>query len=85
MEKVCPFPLIWNEIYKSLYQKWIECSSIGEAPPVPLILGGWVYSNDVEKQKRWKETEKWAQGRGFSSILLDLTEENFYKVDELSD
>lgn len=41
--------------------------------------------NDVEKQKRWEETEKWAQERGVSSILLDLTEENFYKVDELSD
>ncbi len=55
MTKICPNPIPWNAVYQQLIH-------VGEArpdlpkPPVPLILNGWVFSNDGEKMERWQET-----------------------------
>jgi hypothetical protein len=48
--RVCPEPRWWNELWQMLPNKrrdarrWI--------PPLPLILGGWYYTSDAEKQER---------------------------------
>ena len=44
-------------------------------PPVPLILAGWAYSNDVEKRSRWQETLAWADHHGLGTLLSDIGDE----------
>jgi hypothetical protein len=50
-------------------------------PPVPLILNGWAFTNDVEKRARWAETVDWAEKWGFSHILREITPEMMYQVE----
>lgn len=77
---ICPYPMRWNQIYKDLGEAYE--SSTGKklpltsldvwwvgGPPTPLILGGWVFSNDDDKRERWKETLLWAEKHN----LLHLT------------
>lgn len=86
--KVCPLPMVWNEIYKNLLQAWevlvVKDPSIPK-PPVPLILNGWVFTNDVDKKWRWEETKSWAAQYGISWIIPDLKPEDWYSVDKLDD
>lgn len=77
---ICPNPRRWNEIFKDLcatYEMKTEMKlpsnvvGIRESggPPTPLILNGWVFSNDNDKRVRWQETLRWAEKQG----LLYLT------------
>jgi hypothetical protein len=77
---ICPVPNRWNEIYKNLCmayeqklgQKLLKTGTEifrEDGPPIPLILNGWVYSDDSDKKKRWDETIAWAEKHG----LLHLT------------
>lgn len=84
MIMVCPLANIWHEIYQRLHKKWVEDGANGEKPPVPLILGGWWYSNDLQKKERWAETIAWADRNGYSSIIPEIRSEDFYWVN-LSD
>jgi hypothetical protein len=84
MKFVCPLPIPWNETYQRLLKAWEAEGKKGRPPPVPLILNGWVYSNDVEKAERWQATIKWAEARGLTSLLPRLTDDEQYVVEELS-
>ena len=53
-------------------------------PPSPLILGGWVYSNDVAKMDRWGETVAWASANGCAEIVNEIAHSDFYFVESLS-
>jgi hypothetical protein len=83
MTKVCPNPIPWNAVYQRLL-------SLGERrpdlpkPPVPLILNGWVFSNDVEKMERWQETLQWAQAAGCAHITSSLPDDDFYQIEALT-
>ncbi len=69
---ICPIPSTWNEIYKDLCSNYelitgkklpntvLEIRNAG-GPPTPLILNGWVFSNDSDKRERWQETLEWAE------------------------
>jgi hypothetical protein len=54
-------------------------------PPVPLILAGWAYSNDVEKRNRWQETLAWVHHHGLGTLLSDSGDDSMHVVSELSD
>lgn len=58
----------WNEIYKALLSACKE-KRIASAPPVPLILNGWVYSNDLQKAETWRATESWARENGLAEHI----------------
>lgn len=69
---ICPFPNRWNEIFKDLCKAHETLMGIklpskpsemrgADAPPTPLILNGWVFSNEQDKQERWQETLRWAE------------------------
>ena len=62
------------------YAKAHPCTPL--SPPVPLILNGWVYSNDVEKMRRWEETVAWANGNSCAEIVVAIPDQDFYFVDE---
>jgi hypothetical protein len=76
---ICPIPLRWNEIYEALLSACKE-KRIASSPPVPLILSGWVYSNDVEKAETWKATESWAQENGLTEHVV-VPEGDWYAVE----
>lgn len=51
------------------------------SPPIPLILAGWVYSNDDEKKERWEATVLWANRNGCSDVV-DIPDRDFHWVVE---
>ena len=84
MKFICPLPSLWNEIYEHLYSAWQDSGSKGSPPPIPLILNGWVYSNDGEKKDRWKSTLEWAHENGLKSLIPDIETKQSYMVSNLT-
>jgi hypothetical protein len=83
MEIVCPNPIPWNDVYAQLKERSQKTVGTPE-PPAPLILGGWAYSNDVQKRQRWHETVAWAETNGCSDVIAQLRDEDYYRVDTLT-
>ena len=83
MIRVCPKPMVWQSIHRRLL-------SIAEGkpelskPPVPLILAGWAYTNDLQKMDRWSQTVSWAEEADCSDIINTLVEEEFYYTEDVS-
>ena len=78
---VCPNPDAWHRVYQRLSTLATD-RGMDPPPPKPLILGGWVFTNDVEKKRRWEETVAWAEARGLESEV-HMAPEDMYAVDEL--
>lgn len=78
MKKICLIPNIWNDF--NIKIKALKPENIPE-PPIPLILAGWNYSSDYEKELRWAETVDWCKKYGFESELELLKDEYFYCVE----
>jgi hypothetical protein len=78
MEPICPNPRPWLQVYKRLceYAECHDCEPVN--PPKPLILAGWVHSNDIQKLSRWQETVLWAKKNGCGHLLEGLTEDDLY-------
>jgi hypothetical protein len=77
MKQICPNPRRWHEIYERLRTVCQQRSL--SLPPVPLILNGWVYSNDTEKAERWNATAKWATDNGLPDLVV-LNPSDWYSV-----
>jgi len=71
----------WHDVFERLsnYARTHTCSP--QSLPPPLILAGWVYSNDLEKLRRWEETVAWANSNGCADLIA-IPEGDFYFVDE---
>lgn len=69
MEVICPMPDAWHQIHVALTRAWRATGEREDAPPNPLILAGWAYSNDVEKRARWQATVAWAAERGLGELV----------------
>ena len=83
MIPVCPNPLPWNSVYQRLSE--VAQSRLDlPTPPIPLILNGWVFSNDAEKLQRWKDTVQWARNALCEEIVLAVTEDDFYFTEEVT-
>ena len=81
METICPHPLDWAHIDSLLKQAAANSSRRVPPPPTPLILGGWAFTNDVEKRDRWLETVRWAEEWGFTDILQGIKPDMMYEVE----
>lgn len=81
---ICPKPYKWHEIFERLRSAWQNAGAVGRKPPVPLILAGWNFSNDVEKKLRWEDTLAWAKKHDLVHLVGDLSEDDCYFVDEPS-
>lgn len=81
MVNICPKPFRWHEIYERLRKGCSERDT--SPPPTPLILNGWVYSNDVEKADRWAKTVEWAKQNGLVD-LIQLEPQDWYVVEQPS-
>jgi len=84
MKRICPQPRAWVAVHAQLRHAWERDRGSSDPPPVPLVLGGWTYSNDVEKLARWTETIEWAARNGYAALVADISEADWYAVDELS-
>ena len=78
MNRICPKPIPWNDIFQLLarHAKAIPC--MPESPPKPLILAGWAYSDDSEKALRWAETVAWANANGCGGIIDQVRDEDYH-------
>jgi hypothetical protein len=81
MNKFCPNPIPWNKVYSNLSRQAKRKSL--PLPPTPLILAGWNYSNDSEKEIRWKETVKWASDNGCIDLVDVIPDDEFYFAEEV--
>jgi len=76
---VCPRPAVWHEVYRRCDQAWSESGRCGEPPPAPLILSGWAFSSDVDKQERWQALLRWSEERSLSHLVaLRLPDDGYY-------
>jgi hypothetical protein len=81
--RVCPNPDEWYRVYRELNQFSLVNECYPRTPPSPLILQGWVYSNDITKYKQWLRTKLWAfRNKCFELVVLE--DHAFYKVFEMS-
>jgi len=81
MRQICPKPMPWNHVFECLTSQARIRRCMPPSPPIPLILAGWAYSNDIEKLQRWEETVVWATNNGCPE-MVEIRDEDFYYVDE---
>ncbi len=81
MIRVCPNPRAWCDVHKRLVT--FSQERFLDRPPGPIILSGWWYTTDTEKQQRWFEMIEWATVHCCKD-LLDLQDDDFYVVETLT-
>lgn len=69
MQRICPAPMRWNEVFRRLLRYADAHTCTPARPPTPLILSGWWASNDMEKMRRWEETVCWATVNGCTTLI----------------
>jgi len=78
--RVCPQPQQWEKMYKLLPDRVRHGS--GWNPALPLILGAWNESSDLEKIARFQTHIDWADSKGVidlvGSYLLTLSESQWH-------
>ena len=79
--RICPNPMAWDRVYRTLRDRW-AANRHGASPPVPLILNGWVFSNDAQKKDRWEQLVEWAVERGWDADVV-VPQSEFYCVEEI--
>lgn len=84
MQFVCPLPLRWRDIYLSLRRAWEQSGRLGDGPPKPFILSGWVFSSDYDKHQTWQDTIEWAKERGLSELIPELSDGEKHLVFQFS-
>jgi hypothetical protein len=81
--RVCPIPKLWNELHEIAVEADINDST---PPPLPLILGGWFYSENSEKSKRLMELLHWTCQNNVGDVvwayLKCLDEGDWHHSDE---
>jgi hypothetical protein len=84
MERICPNPTQWHEVYKKLvdYSETHKCYP--PSPPKALVLSGWNYTNDLDKKNRWEQTVQWSKNNGCSVLVEQIPKSEFYSVENLT-
>ena len=82
MHRICPLPKAWILVHREL-DKFAKTKGVAQ-PPTPLILGGWHFSSDAQKNSRWNETVTWARKHGVEHFLENIKDEHFYEVTEFT-
>ena len=85
MIRICPNPVPWNDVYKHLTRHAKATKCVPPLPPIPLILAGWVFSDDFQKKDRWDETVRWANENGCDELVNMILDSDFYSLVEPTD
>ncbi len=83
MIRVCPLPMVWAKIHRELSRIATKNPDI-PLPPVPLILAGWNFSDDFEKNDRWESTVEWTKKFGGAELISTLKDNDYYCVDQFT-
>jgi len=75
----CPNPRAWHRVRQELDRLRRSAGKSISAPPVPLILNGWVFSSAQQKHDRWAETVVWANGAGLAHIVDSVASDEFVR------
>ena len=79
MDRICPQPRVWVDIYTKLTKISDKNPAIPK-PPLPIILGGWWCTGDLEKALQWDATLRWINLYGDKELISKLTDEDFHRV-----
>ena len=79
--RVCPLPMAWERARASLEKARVLRAPHAPKVPVPLILAGWNFSTDEEKQQRWNETMDWAATNGLSEHIPQIADDEWHYAD----
>ena len=63
-----------------LLNAWKQNTRGKGPPPTPLILAGWNFSGDFEKNAVWEATKQWANEMNLSYLIPELTDKQSYFV-----
>src|SRR5438094_3576864 len=67
---ICPMPDRWVTVHRRLVKAWKAARNPAiPEPPRPLILNGWAFSSDIEKEERWTATLSWATQHGLRRLI----------------
>ena len=66
-----------------LLSAWKQNPRGKRPPPTPLILGGWNFSGDFEKNAVWEATKQWANEMDLSHLIPELTDKQSYFVSSM--
>lgn len=77
---VCPEPSEWHRVHQELLAEAGDLNT-ADAPPIPLILGGWAFSTGHQKIERWRQTIDWAERYGLGHITGSVSAECFVHLD----
>ena len=77
--RVCPNPILWNDLHTLA----LESDFNSHTPPsLPLVLGAWWDTSDVDKTERLKELIDWCYHTSVSDIawtfVKSLDEEDWH-------
>jgi len=82
--RVCPAPNRWNELWELLPNR--RRVGGGWEPHLPLILGAWWHTSDLEKRERFLEQLRWADEYGaleeVAQFLRSLPEDEWHHEGE---
>lgn len=80
--RVCPLPQPWNQLWEMLPDR--QRVGDGWEPPLPLILGAWWFSSNLEKMLRLEEHIRWAEQHGHleqvDAFLRGLAESDWHHL-----
>jgi hypothetical protein len=77
---ICPMPMKWNDIHKSLLSVWKKAGAKpDDRPPEPLILAAWWEYPLIAKKARWLETLDWADKHNCRHLIPDLAESDKFR------
>lgn len=65
--RVCPLPIVWNDLWKLLPNR--KKKEKGWNPPPPLILAAWQGTTDDEKSERLEIHIRYAEKNGAIDIV----------------
>lgn len=80
--RVCPKPDAWNKLWELLPER--RQIDSGWQPSLPLILGAWAYTSNLEKMLRLAEHIEWADKHGnlpeAAAFVRKLTENDWHHL-----
>jgi hypothetical protein len=78
-QPVCPQLHVWRQIYASLAEAREQAGDAAiPMPPQVFNMQGWMLSTDANKHSRWSATIVWATEYGFSTLIPDLPDHDWY-------
>jgi hypothetical protein len=81
--RICPQPKYWDEMWEMLPDKKRKGNSWD--PPLPLILGAWWHTSDMEKMMRLRQHIEYASEKGaldeIDDYLRNLAPDQWHKDD----